>query len=102
MKKVIQERKNIAFYIKLFPLPMHADAYDKSKAIVCGKSLALLEDAFEGKPLPKPTCETTAIDDTIQLARKLGVTGTPAIIFPDGRIISGYVDAKTLIEMAAR
>lgn len=99
MKKVIAERKDIVFYIKMFPLPMHKGAYDKSKAIVCEKSLALLEDAFANKELPKPKCETTAIDENIKLAEKLGISGTPALIFPDGRLIPGYKDAGAIIEM---
>ena len=98
MKRVIKERKDIAFYIKMYPLPMHKEAYDKAKAIVCEKSLALLDDAFEKKPLPKPTCETTVLDENIKLAQKLGISGTPALIFPDGKIVPGAVDAKTIIE----
>ena len=82
----------------MYPLPMHKDAYDKAKAIVCEKSLALLEDAFEKKPLPKPKCETTVIDENIKLAQKLGISGTPAMILPDGKIVPGAMDAKTLIE----
>jgi len=99
MKKVIAERKDIAFYTKLFPLPMHKDAYAKAKAIVCEKSLALLEKAYEQKPLPKPKCETSAIDENIKLAEKLGISGTPALIFPDGRLIPGYKDAKSIISL---
>src|SRR5271169_317541 len=99
MKKVIEERKDIAFYIKMFPLPMHKGAYDKAKAIVCEKSLALLEDAFAGKELPKPICETTVVDENIALAQKLGISGTPALIFPDGRVVPGAVDAKAIIGM---
>jgi thiol:disulfide interchange protein DsbC len=102
MKKVVAERKDIAFYIKMYPLPMHKDAYDKAKAIVCEKSLALLEDAFEKKPLPKPKCETTVIDENIKLAQKLGISGTPAMIFPDGKIVPGALDAKTIIEKIAK
>ena len=99
MKKVIAERKDIAFYIKLYPLPMHKEAYAKAKAIVCEKSLALLEKAFEQKPLPKPKCETSAIDENIKLAEKLGISGTPALILPDGRLIPGYKDAKSIISL---
>ena len=102
MKKVIAERKDIVFHIKMFPLPMHKDAYDKAKAIVCEKSLALLEDAFEKKPLPKPTCETTVIDENIKLAQKLGISGTPALIFPDGKLVPGALDAKTIIEKVGK
>lgn len=99
MKKVLGKRKDIVFYIKLYPLPMHKGAYDKAKAIICEKSLSMLEDAFEKKELPKPKCETTAVDENIKLAGKLGITGTPAIILPDGGIVPGYKDADSLIQM---
>ena len=77
MKKVVRERKDISFYIKMFPLKIHAGAYDKAKAIVCEKSLALLESAFEEKSLPAPKCKTTAVDDNIKLAGKFGITSAP-------------------------
>ncbi len=99
MKQVIAQRKDIAFYVKMFPLPMHKGAYDKAKAIVCEKSLGLLEDAFAGKELPKPKCETKAVDESMELARKLGINGTPALILPDGRLIPGYKDAKSIMEL---
>jgi thiol:disulfide interchange protein DsbC len=98
MKKVIAERKDIAFYIKMLALNIHPQAYEKAKAIVCEKSLTLLEDAFERKELPKPKCETQVIDENIKLAEKLGIRGTPALIFPDGRVIPGAADAKSIIE----
>jgi thiol:disulfide interchange protein DsbC len=100
MKKVIKERNDIVFYIKIFPLrTVPPEAYEKAKAILCEKSLALLEDAFAGKPLPKPNCETTAVDENIRLAKKLGISSSPTLVFPDGRIISGYKDAKTLTNL---
>ncbi|MCX8031340.1 MAG: DsbC family protein [Thermodesulfovibrionales bacterium] len=99
IKKVIAERSDIVFYNKMFPLKIHPEAYDKSKAIVCEKSLELLENAFDKKPIPKAKCDTTAIDDNIKLAEKLGITGTPTIILPDGRVIPGYKDAKSLKEL---
>ena len=99
MKQTIEERKDIAFYVKLYPLKIHPEAYEKSKAIVCQKSLALLEAAYEKKPLPKPSCETTVIDENIKLAEKLGITSLPSIVLPDGRVYPGYRDAKSLIEL---
>jgi thiol:disulfide interchange protein DsbC len=96
MKQVADQRKDVVFYIKLFPLKNHPEAFQKSKSIVCEKSLALLEDAFEKKPIPKAKCETLAIDENIKLAQKLGITSVPSVILPDGRIFPGYKDAKTL------
>lgn len=99
MKKVLEKRKDIAFYIILYPLPFHKDAYEKSKAIICEKSLAMLEDAFEKKDIPKAKCQTTVIDDNIKLAQKYGINGTPAIILPNGLLLSGYREADELISL---
>jgi thiol:disulfide interchange protein DsbC len=99
MKKVLEKRKDIAFLVMMYPLPMHKDAYKKSKSVVCEKSLSLLDDAFSKKPVPEPTCETTAIDDIINLAKKLGITGTPALILPNGNLVPGYKDADSLISL---
>ncbi len=98
LKKVIEKRKDIVFFIKMFPLPMHKGAYEEAKAIVCDKSLALLDDAFEKKDLPAAKCTTSAVDENIKLGNKLGINGTPAIIFPDGRVIPGYMEADALIQ----
>lgn len=99
MKKVLEKRKDIAFYIMLFPLPMHKDAARKSKTIMCEKSLVLLDEAFEKKQIPDPKCQTTVIDDNIKLGQKLGITGTPAMVFPDGRVVPGAMDADSIIKM---
>jgi thiol:disulfide interchange protein DsbC len=99
MKKVIEERKDIAFYLKLYPLKIHPNAYEKAKAIVCEKSLALLEDAFAKKELPKAKCETKVIDENIKLAERLGISGTPAMVFPNGNLVPGAIDARKIIEM---
>lgn len=99
LKKIVETRKDIAFYIKLLPLKMHKDAYSKSKAILCEKSLKFLEDNFEGKQIPKPSCEAKEIDENIKLAEKLGITGTPTIIMPDGRVFQGFFTADKLLSL---
>jgi thiol:disulfide interchange protein DsbC len=99
MKKIIEKRKDIAFLIKMFPLPFHKGADVKSKAIVCEKSIALLEAALEKKPVPAPKCETKAIEENIKLAEELGIRGTPAIILSNGTTIPGYKDADSLIAL---
>ena len=97
IKKIVAKRSDLAFYIKMYPLAMHPGAYEKSKAIVCQKSPKLLDDAFAGKKLPKAECETEEIDNNIKLAEELGISGTPAIIFPDGRLVPGYVPGDALL-----
>lgn len=99
MKKIIEERNDIVFYIKVYPLKNQPEAHEKSKSILCEKSLALLEEAYEKKPLPKPKCETAAVDENMKLAKKLGITSVPSVILADGRILPGYKDARTLLRL---
>ncbi len=99
MKKVIEKRTDIAFYLKFFPLKGHVDSYWKSKSIVCSKSVKLLEDNYEKKPIPKKDCATTEIDKNLEFGKKNGITGTPTLILPDGSVYSGNADAEKLIKL---
>jgi thiol:disulfide interchange protein DsbC len=98
MEKVVKEKKDVTFYILLFPLAMHKDAYWKSKSIVCNRSLKMLEDAFAKKEIPQPACDTKEIDANMKVAEALGITGTPALVLPDGRVHTGMMPAKQLID----
>ncbi|MBF0541361.1 MAG: DsbC family protein [Nitrospirae bacterium] len=94
---LLKERSDIVFLIKMYPLiSIHKDAYRKSKIIVCEKTLDTLEKAFNRKPLSEAPCETNVVDETIRLAEQLGITGTPAIVFPDGRLIKSMLSAYDL------
>ena len=99
IKQISEKRKDIAFYIKMFPLEMHKDAYWKAKSIVCKNSLQLLQDCFDKKEIEKTDCQTTEVDDTIKLAQSLGITGTPAIILPDGRLRVGAMPEAELTSL---
>jgi len=97
-KQVIEKRKDIAFYLILYPLPMHKDAYKKAQAVLCEKSLALLDDAFSGKTVPEPTCGKEQVEKNLALAKDLDINGTPTLIRDDGTMISAYLPADKLIE----
>jgi thiol:disulfide interchange protein DsbC len=99
MKQIIEKRKDIAFYIKMYPLPFHKDAYWKSKSIVCNNSLQLLQDCFDKKEIAKTDCKTDEVDDTIKLAKSFGIDGTPAIILPDGRLRMGALPEEELTKL---
>jgi thiol:disulfide interchange protein DsbC len=98
LKQVIEKRKDIAFYVILYPLPMHKDAYKKAQAVLCKKSLTLLDDAFSGKAVPEPTCGKEQIEKNLALAKELEINGTPTLIREDGTMISAYLPADKLIE----
>ncbi len=96
MKKVLVKRKDVAFYIFPFPLEMHKDAYKKVQAVLCEKSLTLLDDAFVGKSLPEPKCGNEAVEKNKALAKSLNFTGTPTLVREDGVVMSGTRPADAL------
>jgi thiol:disulfide interchange protein DsbC len=102
LKKVVEKRKDIAFFIKLFPLPMHPDAGWKAKTIICKKSLKLLEDNFEGKQIPKVECDTKAVEENSRIAAESGISGTPALVLPNGKVAPGFREADALIELITK
>lgn len=100
LKKVVDSNPDIVFFIKLFPLvKLHPDSVRISRSVICANSLEMLEDSFSGKPVPDPTCDTDAIDRTIELARDLGISSTPTIILPDGRVAPGYKRAEDILKL---
>ncbi len=106
MKKVLEMRDDVVFYLKMFPLTsIHPQAYSKSKTIVCEKrrsnekAIKLLEDVYAKKSIPEPDCDTDAIDKNIELAERLGIRSTPTIVFGDGRVINGAIKAEQIIKL---
>jgi thiol:disulfide interchange protein DsbC len=100
MKAVVESHPNIAFLIKMYPLTkIHPDAYEKARAIVCSKSLKMLEDSLAGKPLPPPICDTDQVKRNMELGRELGIVSTPTLIMPDGRVFSGSRKAEDIVKI---
>ena len=101
LKKLAKIAPDVAIFIMLYPLPMHPGAYDKSRTIFETKSLELMDKAFEGKVIPMPRNEDSkkVIDEIITFANANGISGTPTMVMPDGRIEVGMRDAETLKKM---
>jgi len=66
---------------------------------VCAKSEKLLDDAYAGKELPAPSCKSEAVNETMKLADRLKIEGTPTMILPDGRMVSGSMGADALLSL---
>lgn len=101
LKKLAQIAPDVAIHIMLFPLPMHPEAYDKSRSILESKSQEIMDKAFEGKEVPKPVRDDSkaAVDAVIKFATENGINGTPTLVLGNGTIIVGGRDAESLKEM---
>lgn len=98
LKKLVAADRDVAVQIKLFPLKIHPNAYAKAQVILENGSLTMLEESFAGKKLPAPGPRNTAaiVDETIKLAASLGINATPTLIFPDGSLEEGTMDAAQI------
>ncbi len=99
LKEVVRRDPKIAFWIKLYPLPMHPNAHAISQSIVCNNSMAYLEQSFAGQPVPPPNCDAPVVDQTIALAKELGIRSTPTLVLPDGLVLPGYRNAEALLTL---
>lgn len=103
MKKLIEKRPDIVFFLKLFVM-VSPDA-KKVKSIVCSGSLSVLEDAYEHKEVADKDCTTKELENNRSFADTNGLTAAPALIFPDGSLQLGFSDADALeksIDLAAQ
>lgn len=89
--------QNVTIYYYLFPLSIHANADSDSRKILCAENpeSAMISFMAKGVALGK---NSTCLNGTQKLPQmvKIGndlvqVTGTPTIILPNGRIVSGLI-----------
>jgi thiol:disulfide interchange protein DsbC len=99
LKTVIEKNPEVAFYVKLYSRNGNPASTEKARSVICAKSLALLDEAYARKPLPPASCKTDAPEETLRLAGRMNIRGTPAMILPDGRLVPGYRDANALLQL---
>ena len=90
----LQNVNNVTVHMFLYPV-LGADSLDKSKNIWCAKDKPKVwqDTMVRDIPVPKVSCDTTAIDRNLDFGRKLRITGTPTIIFADGSRVPGAISA---------
>ena len=100
MKEVVAKHSDIAFVLFMNPLPMHKDSPKKAQAILCSKSVAMLDDAFSGKAVPEPPamCTAAAMERSMALAKTFQFDGTPTLVRDDGIVLFGFLPEDKLIE----
>ena len=90
----LQKVSDVTIYMFLYPI-LSADSTDKSKNIWCTKDKAKTwQDVMvRDQPVPKASCDTTAIDRNLAFGKKHKITGTPTIFFADGARVPGAISA---------
>ncbi|MBS1227941.1 MAG: putative thiol:disulfide interchange protein (periplasmic) [Proteobacteria bacterium] len=93
LAKDIAKLDNITLYTFLYPI-LSPDSLDKSNQVWCSadKARAWNDWMQDGKALSgKGDCDVSAVHKTVELGRKLAITGTPTLFFADGERVPGAV-----------
>ncbi|WP_028456321.1 DsbC family protein [Chitinilyticum litopenaei] len=94
----LAQTDNVTIYTFLFPLSIHPDAERKSRLIWCAEDRAAAWKDFMFKDKlaeNKGECENP-VARNLKLGESLGITGTPALIFENGRMVAGAVPADVI------
>ena len=97
LSKELDNMNDITVYTFLTPI-LSQDSMDKARAIWCSSDRAKAwDDLMLRSTLPAAgaACETP-IEKSLQLMRRFGVRGTPAIYLVNGQHIGGFVPAAQI------
>ena len=91
----MQKVNDVTVYMFLYPI-LSPDSTDKSKSIWCAKDKGKTwQDVMvRDMPVPKASCDTTAIDRNLDFGRKHKITGTPTMFFADGSRVPGAINSQ--------
>ena len=88
----IQQVKDVTVYTFLLPI-LGGDSPEKARNIWCAKNNAAVWRGWmiEGATIPRNMgpCDSSVLARNLALGRKYHVTGTPAIVFEDGKRVPG-------------
>lgn len=90
--------EGIAIRYMLYPRNGPASAaWSTSEEVWCAKDRnSALTAAKQDRGFETKKCDATVVSDHYKLGRDVGLSGTPAIIFEDGTLVSGYLPPAAL------
>lgn len=92
--------KNIKVRYLSFPRAgVGSNSYNKARTVWCAKDRnKAMNDAKLGNDFKadEKLCSNDSVDKALGLVRKLGLNGTPALLFEDGTLLPGYMPADAL------
>ena len=101
----MQKVNDVTVHVFLYPI-LGDDSVDKSRGIWCSRDPGktwqdwMLRNVAIPKA-PSPGCDASALDRNRELGRKHQVTGTPTLVFPDGRRVPGAITSSDVEKLLA-
>lgn len=81
-----------------------SDTFTKMTSVWCADDQQAAMDLAKGGGTPEPLDCDTAVSELYEMGQAVGVTGTPALVTPNGDLIPGYVppdDLRVRLEQLA-
>ncbi|OCG37890.1 hypothetical protein A9G29_11195 [Gilliamella sp. Fer2-1] len=89
--------------VHYFAFPRAGDKSDVGKNMQSIWSMkdrkAAFENAYKGNKISPASSMIPYVTQQFNVGKRLGISGTPAIILPNGELVSGYVPADKLLEV---
>ena len=97
----LDEYLALGFEVRYLAYPragVGSDVYSKMVSAWCADDRnGAITRLKNGDDIPSLECDNTIADQYLW-GQRVGVTGTPTIILPDGRVVPGYIEAAKLAE----
>jgi len=98
LQKELAKVSDVTHYVFLIPI-LGPDSHDKSRAVWCARDRVKAWDDLMlrsvGPPDGLADC-STPIEKNLQLMRRFGIRGTPAVYLVNGQQIGGYLSAEKI------
>ncbi|MBK8163034.1 MAG: DsbC family protein [Gammaproteobacteria bacterium] len=101
MHKEMKRYNDLGIEIRYLAYPrtgIDSPSYDKAVSVWCADDRkAALTEAKAGRQPPERRCDNP-VDAEFSLGGKLGVNGTPTLVFSDGSMLPGYLNPAQLTQ----
>lgn len=98
-KKLVEELKkldDVSVYMLLTPFSVNRQ---NDTGVWCSGNVDTLNRVYNGENIEtKKECDTKALDENVELAKKYNINGLPTMVFEDGSRLVGYMPAKMITE----
>jgi thiol:disulfide interchange protein DsbC len=101
-ERELQQVSNLTVYMFLYPV-LGADSVDKSRNLWCSRDRgkAWQDWMVRDQAAPHATCDTAALARNIEFGRRYKITGTPTLVFADGKRVPGAIGAAQVEKFLA-